>query len=186
LALPQILIETLSHANRDRVECFQRAGCCITLFDITLDARIPTNLSVLRGSSPALVLASAADLSAERSVRESLEELEHTRRRSQYIALSVPRLASDPENRNVVDQRSHLNFWCDEANGRLADFRFASETRVEFCELNNPWKGDSAADLAMLLENLKAIDHQLLVCDLITPDVEELGLVVVRTVIPCS
>ena len=187
LARPCIVVETLDDANYDRVNRFRDAGHSVTLFDITLDVGVPTVLSVLRNNvpqAPALVLAAAADLSPERAVCKSLEELEHTRRYSQLITSHMPRLVPDPQYKNVVDQISHLNFWCDHINAPLADFLFASDKRIDFNEMTNLATGDAGQDLDGLLAKLHTIGHQSFIVDITTPDIEELGLVVMRAVIP--
>lgn len=187
LAMPQIRIETLSDSNYELVERFDRTGSRVVLLDITLDAGIPTILAVLHSDSPqapALVLAAAADLDPEQAVRKSLEELAHTRRYSQQIKTRLPRLAHDPEYANVVDQMSHLNFWSDHANAPLAEFVLASEERIEFDEIEDRATGDPRRDLGTLLGLIQEVEHRVLIADLTTPDVRELGLTVVRALIP--
>ena len=74
---------------------------------------------MLRNENPeatAFVVAASASPDAEEAARKSLEELAHTRMYSQQIKSRMPRLETDPEYSNVIDQISHLNFWCDHAN----------------------------------------------------------------------
>ena len=188
LAHPQIAVESLSDANYDRVKRFERTGATVSLFDITLDAGISTVLSVLSSPSPkapARTFATASSPSPEKAVRCSLEELAHTRRDMQQITSFMPRLVpSPPDHDNVVDQITHLNFWCDHGNAHLADFLWASKKRVDFGELNDLSTGDPAADLRVLCERVRAVNHRVLLVDLTTPDVRPLGLSVARAVIP--
>ena len=166
---------------------FERTGATITLLWLTLDAGIPTVLAVLRSPSPvapALAFAAATALDPEEAVRKSLEELAHTRRYSQQITTSLPRLVPEPGHANVVDQMGHLNFWCDHANAPLADFVFASSQRLEFDELPRPATGSPAGDLEVLCRRLEGVGHRVLIADVTTPDVRDLGLAVVRAVVP--
>ena len=187
LGMPQIRVETLSDRNYDLVARFERTGATITLLWLTLDAGIPTVLAVLRSPSPvapALAFAAATALDPEEAVRKSLEELAHTRRYSQQITTSLPRLVPEPGHANVVDQMGHLNFWCDHANAPLADFVFASSQRLEFDELPRPATGSPAGDLEVLCRRLEGVGHRVLIADVTTPDVRDLGLAVVRAVVP--
>jgi ribosomal protein S12 methylthiotransferase accessory factor len=125
-----VAVESLSDRNYDLVKRFERTGATVTLLDCTLDTGVPTVLSVLSSPSPrapARCFAAATALSPETAVRSSLEELAHTRRYMQQITDRMPRLVPDPPaHENVVDQLTHLNFWCDHANAGLADFLWAS------------------------------------------------------------
>jgi ribosomal protein S12 methylthiotransferase accessory factor len=188
MSRPQIAVESLSDANYDLVRRFERTGASVTLLDVTLDAGIPTVLSVLRSpspNSPAFVFASAAALSPEDAVRKCLDELAHTRRYMQQITTTMPRLpVMPPGHENVIDQQTHLNFWCDHSNGPLADFIFASRRRVDFNDIEDRSTGDPARDLDVACRRLRDAGSQVLVADLTTPDVAELGLSVVRAIIP--
>jgi len=184
---PQVRIETLSNANYNLVERFEKSGGFVTILNITTDVGIPTILSLLRYEreyGPALVVAAATDPSPEVAVRKSLEELAHTRRYSQQIKARMPRLEPDPEYSNVVDQLSHLNFWCDHEHTPLSEFLYASKERIDFNEIENMSCGDPVQDLRTLVDSVDRTGHRVLLADLTTPDVGDLGLSVVRAVIP--
>lgn len=185
---PQILVETLSDSNYDLVRRFERVNSFVTLLDISTDVGIPTVMAVLRSpsaESPALTFAASANINPELAVRKSLEELAHTRRYCQFINDHLPRLVLDPpSHENVADQISHLNFWCDHANAHLADFAFASPRRIEFAEMRNHSRDDLKQDFGTVCRMVAETGHRVLVADLTTPDVKELGLSVVRSFIP--
>jgi len=188
LAHSQVPVESLSDRNYDLVKRFERTGASVTIFHCTLDAGIPTVLSVLNSPSPqapARTFAAATSLSPETAIRCSLEELAHTRRFMQQITNWMPRLVpAPPAHENVVDQLTHLNFWCDHANAGLADFLWASKKRIDFGKMKDLSTGDPGADLQLLCERIRAINHRVLLADLTTPDIRPLGLTVVRAVIP--
>ena len=187
LAHPQIRVESLSAYNRDLVARFQNAGYTVTLFDMTMDTRIPTILAVSQSTlpdAPPLVPAGSTSLDPEEAVRKSLEELEHTREYCHKIMVHMPRLEDDPYYQNVEDQTGHLNFWCSHANAPLADFLFSSLVRKDFDEIANLSTGDAGKDLQVLLQKVHEVNHLALLCDLTTPEVKDLGLAVVRAVIP--
>ncbi|MBI5030472.1 MAG: YcaO-like family protein [Chloroflexi bacterium] len=187
LAHPQINVESLSARNRDLVARFEKAGYTVTLFDMTLDVGVPTILAVSRSTrldAPPLVPAGSASLDPEEAVRKSLEELEHTREYCHKIMIHFPRLPDDPGYASVEDQTGHLNFWCNHANARLADFLFTSPARKNFDEIPNLATDDPDKDLEILLRQVRKVNHRALLCDLTTPDVRDAGLAVVRAIIP--
>jgi ribosomal protein S12 methylthiotransferase accessory factor len=171
LAMPQIRVETLSDATYDLVQRFERTGSTVALRTRSLEG-------------PALVFAAAAALDPERAVRSALEELAHTRRYSQQIMARMPRLACDPDYGNVVDQLDHLNLYCDHANVGLADFIFASKKRVEFDAIPDLATGDAEKDLATVVNKIQSTGHRVVMVDVTTPDVRDLGLSVVRAIVP--
>jgi ribosomal protein S12 methylthiotransferase accessory factor len=185
---PQVSVETLSDANYDLVERYERTGGKVTMFDITTDNGVPTILSVVRYESleqPGLVVAASTSLDPEEAARKSLEELAHTRRYSQQINLKLPRLVVDaPLHENVSGQISHLNFWCDHDNLRYAAFLFSSKKRIGFDEIPNRSTGDARCDFAFVARAIEATGHRVLLVDVTTPDVRGLGFTVIRAIVP--
>jgi ribosomal protein S12 methylthiotransferase accessory factor len=185
---PQIRVETLSDANYDLVERYERTGGKVTMFDITTDTGVPTVLSVVRHKSaeqPAMVVAASTSLDPEEAARKSLEELAHTRRYSQQINLKLPRLVVDaPNHENVTGQISHLNFWCDHENAHYAGFLFASKKRLDFEQLPNLATGNARRDLNGIARAIEATGHRVLLVDVTTADVREVGFAVLRAVVP--
>jgi ribosomal protein S12 methylthiotransferase accessory factor len=188
MAPAQIRVETLSEANYDLVQRLEHAAALVTLFDLTMDHGVPTVLATLRGAAtttPALVVAGSASLAPELAVRKALEELAHTRRYSQYIRSHAPRIVPDPPDYDsVTDQITHLNFYVDSKNLPHADFLFGSRKRVDFDELPNRATGSAMRDLEVLAARIAAVGEQVLVADITTADVENLGMKVVRAVVP--
>ena len=188
MSRPQIAVESLSDANYDLVRRFERTGASVTLLDITLDAGIPSVLSVLRNPSPnapAFVFASAAALAPRMPYGRASRSWRSTRRYMQQITTTMPRLpVIPPGHENVIDQQTHLNFWCDHSNSPLADFIFASRRHVDFNDIEDLSTGDPTRDLEVACRHLCDAGGQVLVADLTTPDVAELGLSVVRAIIP--
>lgn len=191
LSVPQIRVETLPDSAYDLVERFERTGSRVTLLNCTMDTGVPTFVSVLRSphpSSPALVIAAAADLSAVRAVCKSLEELAHTRRYSQEIRDRMSPLSVDDEYTQIVDQRDHLCFWGDHERLPLAGFLFASKARQDFNDVADEHaalaRGDVSERLNTALSRVASTGHRVVVASLTSPDVATLGLSVVRVVVP--
>jgi ribosomal protein S12 methylthiotransferase accessory factor len=185
---PRIRTETLSETNYDLVQRFEAAGSTVVMLNITLDTGIPTILTALIGNNPgatALVVAAATSPDPEQAVRASLEEAALTRLYSQSMFTNAPRLTRDPpEYASIRDQKSHLNFWTDREALPLADFLFASAVRIDFCEVPSLATGDPVDDVRVMVDRVRAVGERVLLCDLTTDDVRQLGLCVVRAVIP--
>jgi ribosomal protein S12 methylthiotransferase accessory factor len=187
LSMPQIRVETLDDANYDLVQRCERTGDRVTLLNITLDAGIPTVMAVLQGATaerPALVFAAAASLDPVVAARKALEELVHTRRYSQQLWRYMQPIVPDEEYSAVMEQTTHLLFYSDAANAHLAEFVFASKARQEFDAIPDLSTGDPARDLGVFVERVRAAGHRPLLADLTSEDVRELGLCVVRALIP--
>jgi ribosomal protein S12 methylthiotransferase accessory factor len=187
LGVPQVQIDTLSDYNRDLVLRFERTRGCVTLLNITMDVGVPTILSILQHpapDAPALVFAASASLDPEQAVRKSLEELAHTRGLAQQLKSNLPPLVPGSDYEHVVNQYRHVHLYCDHANTPLADFLFASNARVAFEDIDNLATGDPQRDLQILVDRVRGVNHRVLVADLTTPEVRQLGLAVVRAIIP--
>jgi ribosomal protein S12 methylthiotransferase accessory factor len=188
LSMPQIRIETLSDSNYEIVKRLEKNGSKVVMLDITMDHGVPTILSVLvsdNPESPALIFAGAADPDPERAVCKSLEELPHTRRYCSRLMKYSPTFQAEfPDHANVADQAEHLHFYCDHNNAHYADFIFKSTKRKAFDEINSLVEESTKATLYNLLQSLNNIGEIVYLKDLTSVDVKELGLHVIRAVLP--
>ena len=188
LSPPQIRLDTLDDENYDLVQRFERARGSVTMFDLTLDHGIPTILSVLRGeppTAPAFVFAAASSPSPRDAARKSLEEVAHTRRYSQWIQDHMDVVVPDaPCHHNVTDQQEHLRFATDHGNSDVFEFLYESTERIVFDDIIDLSSGDPRDEVEALVDRVHSVGERVLVADLTTPDVRDLGLPIVRAVIP--
>lgn len=188
VAPPRIDPQSLPPQVADVVARFEDSGAAVRMFNITLDHGIPAILSVMLGSArgdPALVVAGSASLDPVDAAIKSLEELAHTRRYSAIIQQHLPRLTvAPPAHANVGSQVDHLNFWADHGNVSHAEWLLAPGGMQPFAAIENLATGDVEADLRLAAERVEATGEQVLVADLTTPDIRQLGLSVARAVIP--
>lgn len=187
LKMPHIRLETLSRYNQDIVNRFERAGYSITMLNITLEHGIPTILSVLHTHNfmlPAMVFAASAHLDPEHAIRSSLEELAHTRRLAAYYKAERPPIVPLPDYANICNQASHVHLFCDQGNFPLAHFIFSSPSEIDYSDIPNLSTGNPHQDLYVYLERINSVNYQVLLKDITTQDVDELGLKVVRALIP--
>lgn len=187
LKRPQIFLESLNEENQDLVKRFECSGNSVTLWDITMDTGVPIIMGALRNShseAPALVVAASADLNPKRAVRKCLEELAHTRRLCQSLKFTMPPIPPGPEYENIKHQDDHIRFYCDWQNVQLADFLFQSEERRDFHEIENLDSGNRRQDLNVLLKSIESLEHRVLLADITSSDIAQLGLSVVRAIVP--
>ncbi|MEX5218033.1 MAG: YcaO-like family protein [Nitrospira sp.] len=184
---PCIRIETLSERNRDLVERFEYVGDSVHLFNMTFDHGVPCILSVMASSCPqvpALAFAAASAPSPEEAVRKSLEELAHTRRHAVQLKANRERFVPQPDYSNVINQETHVLLFTDQAQCSLAEFLFTSESWADFQDLPDISNRSPEHTLRHLINAITSQGHRILLKDLTTPDVQELGFYVVRAVIP--
>jgi ribosomal protein S12 methylthiotransferase accessory factor len=182
----QLRVETLSDANYELVARFERTGVAVKLLVLETESRIPVLVATLTGNRPelpGLVCSAAAGLDPEATIRQVLEELAHAYFHCERIQAQSPG-ATVAEPESVISGADHVLFWWDPAHASLAQFLFASRERVEFEELPQLSRGSPAADLAWLTERLGELGRRALVAPLTTADVRDLGLHVVRALIP--
>lgn len=187
LAPPRLRVETLSEANYDRVARFEATGDNVFLLDLGLDHGVPCVLSVLRSGAakrPAMVFAASADPDPERAVAKALEELAHTRRYSQRVHRHLPPVDPANEFEQVCNQMDHLNFAGDHSNCGVLEFVLSSRERRSFDDIASMAQGDPAEQLDRLVERIRCTGHEVLRADLTSEDIRELGLRVVRILIP--
>jgi ribosomal protein S12 methylthiotransferase accessory factor len=189
MSRPRISTAGLPATADDALHRFDRAGLRVEIVDITTDIPFPTIFTVAIGdapTSPAIAVAAATDASAERAVVKSLEELAHTRTFSRQLLEYTPPVEVDvaaghPE---VVDQKTHLRFYCPQEAKEFAEFAWASEEVRDFADVVDRSEGDPSVELSALVEELAVAGLDAVVVDLTTPDIASLGLFVVRAVVP--
>jgi ribosomal protein S12 methylthiotransferase accessory factor len=149
-------------------------------------ASCPGAKSFASPEAPSLVFASACALNPEDAVRKGLEELEHVRYYAQRLhSKNIPKVNAGDNYENIKDQMRHVRFWSDKDNARLSDFIFGSDKYISFSEIPSlETKNDPKANLQVLLNKVSSVGHRVLLCELTTEDVANLGLYVVRSIIP--
>ncbi|RMH06925.1 MAG: hypothetical protein D6704_06115 [Nitrospirae bacterium] len=184
---PRIRLTSLTHEEQDLVNRFHRIGATVTLFDLTLDAHIPTVLAVSRATSqdlPALAFAASTDMSPAQAIRKSLEELAHTFRLAFQLHASRPPFLPTPHYTNVLGKDDHVHLYCNHGSAELAEWIFESHTEIDVSDMPDESTGHPEADLSRLLRRIAATGHRALLADVTTPDVQSFGLSAVRALVP--
>lgn len=181
----------------DLVDRFHAVGLTVHLVDIGTDVRCPTIMAIADGradTSPALAFAAASHPEPLVAARKAIEELAHTRRFAAQVMDYLPPVPVDVAGGHpaVDGQRAHLRFYCPQDARPPAAFAWASDTWVDLAAVatcHPDGRGTPAAAhvpdvLAALVCEVAATGSDVIACDLTTPDVAELGLSVVRVVVP--
>jgi ribosomal protein S12 methylthiotransferase accessory factor len=189
LSRPRVPLATLPPACRDREERFAQAGLRVEIMDITTDLGVPTVLTVALGdrpTSPAVAVAAATHPQPEVAINKSLEELAHTRKFARQVMDYTPPLPVDAaaEHPEVVDQKHHLRFYCPQPARRFAAFAWAAEEERPFSAMTPVLPDPDGGQLVAVVAKVRAAGLDVISCDLTTPDIAELGLAVVRVVVP--
>ncbi|HZW53531.1 MAG TPA: YcaO-like family protein, partial [Candidatus Elarobacter sp.] len=178
--------ESLGPLNAGLLNRFAAARYDVTVFDITTDITVPTILSAARHDAetePAFVVAAAAHPDARTAVRKSLEELEHTRTWCKMLKRRLPPVAPDRAG-DISSQAAHLRFWCDQRNAQLGSFLFGGTEQRDIDALPSTETADPTAQFAAVARAIQRAGLRFFITDLTTSDVRELGLRVVRAIVP--
>jgi ribosomal protein S12 methylthiotransferase accessory factor len=137
-------------------------------------------------TSPAVAVAAATHPRPDVAVNKSLEELAHTRKFARQVMDYTPSLPVDvagghPE---ILDQKHHLRFYCPQPAKRFAAFAWAAQEERPFGEIAPVPPDPAKGQLAAVVAKVEAAGLDVIARDLTTPDVAELGLAVVRVVVP--
>jgi ribosomal protein S12 methylthiotransferase accessory factor len=185
LSRPRIRVDSLPTSLIGLMDRFRSVGLTVHVVDITTDIACPTVLTVAEGfrlTSPAVAVAAATHPDPEVAARKSLEELAHTRKFAGQCMDFLPPVQVDVENEHpaVDDQRAHLRFYCPQEAKALAQFAWAGTDEVRLSDI----KTAASRSLDALIANVAATGQDIIAVDLTTSDVAELGLHVVRVVVP--
>lgn len=183
--LPRISVDGLPEQLQELVSRYHSVGLQVHLVDLTTDVACPTVLSVAEGfspASPAVAVAAASHPDAVVAARKSLEELAHTRKFAAQVMNFLPPVPVDVAGGHpaVDGQRAHLRFYCPQDAKPAASFAWTSEAEVALDDLRTT----PHRSLDELVAQVAATGEDVVVCDLTSPDVAELGLSVVRVVVP--
>jgi ribosomal protein S12 methylthiotransferase accessory factor len=179
--------ESLSATNKNLLNRFEKVGYQVYLMDISNESRIPGILAVATHPDTSfvpLVVAAAVSLNPEEAVRKALEELAHTERYAYQIKNELPRLEVVEEFDNVLGQVHHVNYWMDEKVLPHASFLYASEQYMDFNELPSFEQSTPQEDLAKITAVINQTGYNVLISDITTDDIKELGMFVIRAIIP--
>jgi ribosomal protein S12 methylthiotransferase accessory factor len=185
LSPPHVRIETLGDENYELVERLETIGR-VTALNVTLDAGVPTFLLCLRcpaEEAPAMVFGAGCHPIPERAFRLAIDDLALVLRRCQDLSLRDDRRRS-AQAAPFGDGAERLAFWCAHEHAAGAAFLFASSERIEFDDVAPLMARSASRDADALAAAVRESGFEVFIADLTTPDLRDVGVSVVRAVIP--
>lgn len=183
----RVSLQSLPPMLRDLVRRFEAVGCGVFLIWLRSDHGVPTILAGQRHDAPAMPAisfgaATAAD-PAEACLK-ALEELAHTLRWMYVLKRVLPPISMSEGYDQIISQETHLRFYGEIAHRGLAQFIDASEIEIPLSDIPGVDHGTPAETLVRIVGRLSARGYRTLAAELTTPDVAQLGLHVVRIIVP--
>lgn len=169
------------HADRPEVD--------LQFYEITLDIPIPSILSVLRRPAefgPSLCLSSVTRLSPRAAVNKALREMGQSLPYLRYLRQHLKGWEPDERHRDLTSFDHHFLLYS--KRPELAEKALAHLGEVD-CEvalsaIADRSTGTLGGDVATCVELLRQAGREVIVSDITTADVLEVGFRVVRVVIP--
>jgi ribosomal protein S12 methylthiotransferase accessory factor len=184
---PRIQLHTLSPRNRDLILRLRRPGSFVTLLSLQTDHGIPVIFSIMQSEvldAPAVVVAAASHLDPEEAVRKSLEELAQICCFSQVVKSNRTEFKPGIGWSNVTDMETHAMLYFDHHNRHLMDFLLTPTHEISFTDLPHAAPRNPEQELNTLIDRVCSVGYTPFLINLTTEDVEQLGLWVVRVLIP--
>lgn len=187
LPVPAVRLDLLkSLETRQALDRYHPVDGYVSCASITTDIGIPAIVAVLTSSAPsqpAAVVATAADVDPEKAVARALYELASNRLLVRYYlesgAKPIPRWPWQ-----VIDQEDHGLFFCDQSRLNLLDPLLRPRWSVNPGDIAPPASFDVKENIERCVGRLEAVNLEVIVVDLTSPEVDELGFKVVKVLIP--
>lgn len=173
-------------AAMDALRCFGPGARHVTVLDVTTDLEIPTYVAAWDGpigDRLGAVFSSSASLSPARAVDGALTEL------AQCMAwvnslVDRPGSSPDPVASGVTHIEDHV-LWPARSNRRSAfAFLFGSGRHVRLGDRADAGGDDVLEDIRTCVARIGRRGLEVVIVDVTAPDVRELGLHVVRAIVP--
>lgn len=187
--LPAPAIDLSSFASEEVRQSLDRYHCApVSIFctDITTDTEVPAALAVMtsrKAGWPAAIVATAADLNMERAITRALQELAANhlfiRATMESGQRPVPLTAAE-----VRDQEDHGLFYVSPERLRNLDVVLRPRWVRGAKDFQPRATDDLKENIEACVRQLAKLDLEVVVVELTTPDINELGLRVVKVLIP--
>lgn len=160
------------------------AGLRHDVVDLSIFHRVPTALAVVRDAQGSLAVGAAASPTTDTACRKALAEAYagHGAARRMRDAGELRRFS--PDFREVVEFADHIRVYADPRNAERACFLSTSPERRTVGEVDALDDADPQDLLGTVTTSLLESGMEAYAVDVTTPDVAELGLHVVRVVVP--
>ncbi len=154
--------------------------------DITTDIGIPVmvGLYVSEQIGPAAAIGAAGRLSSEDAIYKTLEEVAQSIFWLRTMQESRPEYKPKPDFSDLRDFKDHCFLYGFKEMLPHLDFLRQPPKLISSPELPNRATGRVLSDINTCVELLKQKGHEVIVVDVTTPDIREVGLTVTKIIIP--
>ena len=186
LSRPRLRVAPASRLGREVTRALGRRRGRVTFVDLTNDLRVPTVLAVMETAlhgRPVRTLGAAARATYEAAAGKALLEACSDLERLQLVLEGPQRdWRPTPDFGNVNDFGAHSQVYLDPQHQPVLDFLTAS---ADECDLGGErLPGDPEALLRALVERVVGCGLDAIAVTLTTRDLEELGIEVVKVIVP--
>lgn len=189
LSMPKV---ALASAGNERIRALLEkwTGCHAELhvINITTDVGIPTFFTVAvdqSGNGPAAIVGAATHLDPEIAIAKSIEEAAHGYFYAKSLMKQRPAFAQEINCANVKSLEDHALLYCAPTGFARLQFVYGCPQEIEVDSLPNRFsEHDVLANIRTCLDLLAAKGLEVIVVDITTPDIVDLGFRVVRVLIP--
>jgi ribosomal protein S12 methylthiotransferase accessory factor len=178
----------LKHAVRVRLWA-DRPSVDVRFFDLTTDVPIPVVLVVMRRQSdcgPLACVGAAARLSPRQAIRKCIQEAGQNFPYLRHLLQSEKDWRPADDFSNLVDFDTHFLTYVKRPDLVPTAFAFFDECedRVPLSRLPDHATGRLRADLEYCVACLGSAGYEVIVTDITTPEIAEVGFSVVRVIVP--
>ena len=188
LPVPHVEVDEDSSIHTVFKEKLQRPGLKYYLCDVTTDLGIPVFFTLLVGESNLgrmVNSGSQASVATSQAALKSLIEAAHGRPYVRYLIHENPNWKYSPDFSTVRSFQDHAAFYTRSPQDFHAlDFISSLRPMKRLSEIKDLSTGSVIGDIEVYLSRLGELGFDVIVVDLTTPDIEEVGFNVVRVIIP--
>jgi ribosomal protein S12 methylthiotransferase accessory factor len=184
---PRIDLNSLNDSHLNLIKQFKRVGYTINILYAVFETGIPTIISVMRGNNKGnvpLIVSCATHLDPTLGVTKSLEELALMERFCKRAMITPSSIRSEKSGKEVIGLLDHIFYWLNPKHLHHADFLTLSDCKISLQDLLSRSKGYAHSDLNEVSAHLHTFGYEIYVADITTPDIDSLGMKVVRVFIP--
>lgn len=188
IPMPRVTIGSATSGELGAVvQRFEEAGLGICVNLATTDLGIPVVITLSlddSGAGPASVIAARADFDIEYAIMRSLEETAQTRLWGRKLLRDWPEFSAKDGYTNIVEGGDHVRLYADRHMVQHLQFLTGAPS-VSSLEALPTVAQESVSDrIRRCVDALSAKGHDVIVVDVTTSDMAEVGFHVVRVLVP--
>lgn len=183
----QIEPKSLLPIHTEMIFRFEKLGYQITLLNITSDTQIPSVMAVMKGKfdgSVPFLVAAATHLNPAIAIQKCLEELALIERYAKRVMMTAADWYPYISYEKVKYLVDHIRFWIDHNIFPKGDYLLQAKNKIRLEDIPDLSSTSPNKDLNLVLELIKSTGYEVLIADVTTPDIADLGFSVIRAVIP--